>query len=139
MSTNLVILGRPPGRALFKFKSRTCFFIKSKMQKLTSFPNHDKNQYERNLIGILTYLLTLGVCIAEQQNSSEWSSSVLSQSFSYQDIRGCCCQCSSDIERHRLSIILFDLHLKLLATKNTQKKTISENMFLLLLKGKVSK
>ena len=71
MSTNLVILGRPPGRALFNVKSRTlrvltmafCWwniitmatpliffhFLWSKMQQLTWIPKHDMD-WERNLL-----------------------------------------------------------------------------------------
>ena len=86
MSTNLVILGRPPGRALFNVKSRTLrvlttmvsspwqfhslffslFFTWNKKQELTPFSNQDneKNFY----LGYSHTSPTLGVCIAGQQN-----------------------------------------------------------------------
>ena len=55
------------------------FYIDSKMQELTLFPNHDdKNWYEGTYLGYSYVSPTLGVCIVGQQNSSVWSSSLLS-------------------------------------------------------------
>jgi hypothetical protein len=81
----VVNLGLPPGRTLLKVKSKTylsvltmafywwrilncCrgnspllffsfFFLLGKIQELTPSPNPDKIWHERNLLGILTYLL----------------------------------------------------------------------------------
>ena len=73
---------------------------------------------------------TLGVC----KTSSVWSSSPLLQLFLHQGISRCCSRCSSNVRRRCLSIILFDLPLEWLATKNTRRKTISQNMLLLFIK-----
>jgi hypothetical protein len=89
MSTNLVILGRPPGRALFNVKSRTlrvltmvsCWwrlnvvtmaipliFLRKK-QEPTPFPNQDNElAWEELTWGTHIPPPTLGVCIAGQQN-----------------------------------------------------------------------
>jgi hypothetical protein len=74
---------------------------------------------------------TLGVC----KTSRVWSSSLLLYLFLHQDISRCCRRCSSHVGRRCLFVVLFDLPLEWLATKDTQRKTTSQNMLLLLLKG----
>jgi hypothetical protein len=51
------------------------FFRLDKMQELTPSPNQDKIWHEGAYLGYLHTSPTLGVCIAEQHNSSVWSSS----------------------------------------------------------------
>ena len=158
MSTNLVILRRPPGRALFNVKSRTLrvltmafllmeivlspwqllsffsFFIEQDARTYTN----SKTRYELRkelTLGYSHTSPTLGVC----KTSSVWSSSLLLQLFLHQGTSRCCNQCSSHVYRRCLSIVLFDLPLKWLATKNTRRKTISQNMLLLFIEREINK
>ena len=107
------------------------FFIE---QDARTFTN-SKTRYELRkelTLGYSHTSPTLGVC----KTSSVWSSCLLLQLFLHQDISKCCSRCSLHVRRCCLSIILLDLPLERLATKITRRKTISQNMLLLLLKGK---
>src|SRR6185312_7010880 len=103
MSTNLVILERPPGRALFNVKSRTLrvlttvfllmktqcchhgnsshFFMEQEARTYTN----SKTRYELRkelTLGYSHTSPTLGVC----KTSSVWSSSLFQQLFHHQGI-----------------------------------------------------
>ena len=142
---NLVILGRPPGRALFNVKSRTLrvlttafllmktqcchhgnsphfhffsFFLQSKIARTYT---NSKTRYglRKELTSGHSHTSpTLGVC----KTSSVWSSSLLLQLFFQQGISKCCSQCSSHVHRRCLSVVLFDLHLEWLSTEKYPKE-----------------
>ena len=138
MSMNLVILGRPPGRALFNVKSRTlraltmvfcwwrqcCYHGNSSLffiflgQDARTYTNlrQDMN-WERNLLWG-THIPPPHLEFAKLQVYGV-QVSFCSCSFikAYQG-------CSSHVCRCCLSVILLDLPLKRLATKNTRRKTI---------------
>ena len=147
MSTNLVILGQPLGSALFNVKSRTlrvltmmvCWwrlnivtmatpliffiffhFFWARCEDIHKF--QDKIWIEkRTYFAVLTYLPHTW----SLQNSKcmEFKSSFVV--VLHQGISRCCSRCSSHIRRCCLSIILLDLPLERLVTKNTRRKTIS--------------
>ena len=160
MSSNLVILGRPPGRALFNVKSRTLrvlttvfllmesqccrhgnsshFFLSFFMEQEARTYTNAKTRHElrkRTYFGVLTYLPHTW----SLQTSSVWSLSLLLQLFFLQSISRCCSRCSSHVRRCCLSIVLFDLPLEWLATKNTQRTNTSQNMPLLFIEREINK
>jgi len=97
------------------------------VQELTLFLNHDKNWYEGTYLGVLTHLefALLGnktqVC-GVRVSFRSCSSTKTCQGFVVS---------VAHVRRRHLSVILFDLHLEWLATKNTQRKTMSYNMLFL--------
>ena len=144
MSTNLVILGRPPGRALFNVKSKILrvltmtfcwwrlnvvtmaippffhFFIEQDARTYTN----SKTKYElrkRTCFGVLTYLPHTW----SLQNFKCMGFKSPSVVVLHQGISRCCSRCSSHVRRCCLSIILIHLPLERLATKNSRRKTIS--------------
>ena len=141
MSTNLVILGRPHGRALFNVKSRTLrvltmmvywwrlnvvtmaiplFFYRARCEDIHQF--QDKIWIEnRTYFGVLTYLPHTW----SLQNFKCMGFKSPSVVVLHQGILRCCSRCSSHVRRCCLSAVLFDLPLERLATKNTRRKTIS--------------
>ena len=150
----MVILGRPPvGLCLMSkaghwrpyhdgllMKAQCChhgnsshFFIFFMEQEARTYTN-SKTRYElrkKLTLGYSHTSPTLGVC----KTSSVWSSSLLLQLFLHQGISRGCSWCSQHVRRCCLSVILLDLPLERLATKNTRRKNTSQNMLLLLLKG----
>ena len=141
MSTNLAMLRRPPGRALFNVKSRTLraltmvscwwrlnvvtmaiplsffFHFFSKMWGHTPIPRQDMN-WEKNLLWG-THIPPPYLEFAKLQVYRVKSPSVV---VLHQGISRYCSWCSSHVRRCCLSIILLDLPLERLATKNTQGK-----------------
>jgi hypothetical protein len=85
-------------------------------------------------LGYLHTSPTLGVCLAEQQNSSWWSSSFPSKLFPHQELPWCRSRCSSHVLMRHLSIVRFNLHLQWLPTKNIRRRVYPKHMILLLFK-----
>ena len=157
MSTNLMILGRPPGRALFNVKSRTLrpltmafcwwrlnvvtmaipliFFIFHFFEQDARTYTNSKTRYElrKDLTSGYSHTSpTLGVC----KTSSVWSSNLLLQLFLHQDISKCCSRCSSHVRRCCLSVILLDLYLERLGPTIPKGKLYPQKCSCFLLKGK---
>ena len=145
MRLTLAILGRPPGRVLFNVKSRTLrvltmafcwwglniatmaiplfflfFFTESKMQELTTIRRQDID-WERTYFGALTYLPHTWSLQNFKCMEFKSPSVVVPSSRPIEVLRGCS-WCSSHVRRCCLSIILLDLPLERLATKNTRRK-----------------
>ena len=158
MSTNLVVLGRPPGRALFNVKSRTLRVlttvfllmetILSPWQLLSFFSFffiffgarcEDIHQFQDKIwiekmtyFGVLTHL------------PHTWSL----QNFKCMEFKSpsivvpssrhmrCCSRCSSHVRRCCLSVILLDLPLERLGPKIPKGKLYPRTCSWFLLKGK---
>ena len=143
MGMNLVILGWPPGRALFNVKSRTLrvltmmvcwwrlnvvtmatpllfFIFLARCEDIHKFQDKIwivKGTYFR----ALTYLPHTW----SLQNFKCMEFKSPSVVVLHQGISRYCSWCSSHVRRCCLSIILLNLPLERLATKNTRRKTIS--------------
>ena len=157
MSTYLVILGEPPGRALFNVKSRTlrvlttAFFVDGVnivtmaiplslslslfIEKDTRTYTNSKTRYE------LRKELTSGY---SHTSPHTWSL----QNFKcmefkspfvvvlHQGISRCCSRCSSHVRRCCLSVILLDLPIEMLGPKIPEGKLYPRTCSCFLLKGK---
>ena len=144
MRLTLAILGRPPGRALFNVKSMTLrvltavfrswktrhhgnsshffllFFCRARCEDIHQFQDNIWIE-KRTCFGVLTYLPH--TWSLQNFNCIEFKSpSVVVPSSRHMR---CCSRCSSHVRRCCLSVILLDLPLERLATKNIRKKTIS--------------
>ena len=130
MSTNLVILGKPPDRALFNVKSKTLRVLTTTFLLMKTQCCHHGNSshcfYRARCEDIhkfqdITYLPHTW----SLQNFKCMEFKSPSVVVLHQDISRCFRQCSSHVRRCCLSVILLDLPLERLATKITRRKTIS--------------